>query len=137
MVLQASPDPVVLQTAKKIITKLAKEKARRRKNFKGEVEADVSENTREVVFRWLRKNSYLDEERLELFKEQCFTKEDGFLFSELDDLNEIKRVDIYDFFKLYDVGVQATPLVASLAVQLDRPSLKHAEVMTKNIYTAD
>lgn len=90
-----------------------------------------------MVFRWLRKNSYLDEEKLELFKEKCFSKEDGFLFSELDDLNEMKTVNIYDFFKLYDVGVQASPAVASLAVQLDRPTLKNAEVMTKNNYTAD
>jgi hypothetical protein len=41
MVLQASPDPVTLQTAKKMITKLAREKARRRRNFKSEVEAEV------------------------------------------------------------------------------------------------
>jgi hypothetical protein len=29
----------------------------------------------------LRKNSYLDEEKLELFKEKCFAKENGFLLS--------------------------------------------------------
>ncbi len=27
---------------------------------------------------------------------------------DLDDINDMKTVDIYDFFKLYDVGVQAT-----------------------------
>ena len=64
MVLQASPDPIVLQTAKKMITKLAREKARRRRNFKSEVEGEVESTTRDVVFRWLRKNSYLDDEKL-------------------------------------------------------------------------
>lgn len=29
------------------------------------------------------------------------------MFSEFDDQNEMKKVDIYDFFKLFDVGVQA------------------------------
>ena len=49
----------------------------------------------------------------------------------------MKKVNIYDFFKLYDVGVQATPSVFSQAVQLDKLLLKNVEVMTKNIYTAD
>jgi hypothetical protein len=49
----------------------------------------------------------------------------------------MKKVNIYDFFKLYDVGVQVAPLVASFAVQLDKPFIKNVEVMTKNIYTAD
>ena len=49
----------------------------------------------------------------------------------------MKMVNIYDFFKLYDVGVQATPLTSSQAVQIDKIPLKNVEVMTKNIYTAD
>lgn len=78
----------------------------------------------------------MDEERLEIFKESCF-KQEGFLFSELDDINEMKKVDIYDFFKLFDVGVQATPAISSSAAQCDHKVYRHVEIMTKNISTIE
>lgn len=49
----------------------------------------------------------------------------------------MKKVNIYDFFKLYDVGCQASPSTSSQAVQFDKIPFKNAEVMTKNIYTTD
>lgn len=59
-----------------------------------------------------------------MFKEGCF-KEDGFLFSELDDINEMKKVDIYDFFKLFDVAVQAVPTICSDSAQCDQKIYKN------------
>lgn len=49
----------------------------------------------------------------------------------------MKRIDIYDFFKLYDVAVQAVPATASDFAQCDKKAFRHAEVMTKNISTIE
>ena len=49
----------------------------------------------------------------------------------------MKRVDIYDFFKLYDVGVQATPSISSSSAQCDQKVYRHVEIMTKNISTIE
>jgi hypothetical protein len=38
----------------------------------------------------------------------------------------MKKVDIYDFFKLYDVGVQAVPSISTNFAQCDKKIFKNA-----------
>ena len=38
----------------------------------------------------------------------------------------MKQVDIYDFFKLYDIGVQATPEIKSQGCQMTEKNYKDA-----------
>jgi hypothetical protein len=64
MLLQSTPDPVLLQTAKKIILKLGKEKNRKKHPFKQEVDNQIADDTRTLVCSWLKNNNYLDEEKL-------------------------------------------------------------------------
>lgn len=64
MVLQTTPDPAVLQTAKKVVLKLGKEKNRKKRCFKQEVDNELSCAARDIVYNWLKKNSCLDEEKL-------------------------------------------------------------------------
>lgn len=59
------------------------------------------------------------------------------MFQDLQDLNDMQKVDIYDFFKLYDVGVQATVEIRHGFTQCEVKSFKSAEVMTKNINTVE
>lgn len=49
----------------------------------------------------------------------------------------MKTVNIYDYFKLFDVGVQATPLTAQKATQNEHKALKDAEVMTHVVRTVE
>lgn len=49
----------------------------------------------------------------------------------------MQKVNIYDFFKLYDVGVQATVDIRHDFTQCEVKSFRSAEVMTKNINTVD
>jgi hypothetical protein len=61
MLLQSTPDPTLLQTAKKVIIKLGKEKNRKKRCFKQEVDSELSCASRDIVYNWLKKNNYLDE----------------------------------------------------------------------------
>ena len=49
----------------------------------------------------------------------------------------MKKVNIYDFFKLYDVSVQTTVSTNSLACQSELVAMKNAEIMTKAVSTTD
>lgn len=45
----------------------------------------------------------------------------------------MNKVNIYDFFKLYDVAVQVSPQIANNFAQCDKKVYKNADVMTRNI----
>jgi hypothetical protein len=96
----------------------------------------VNDATRDIVYNWLKKNNFTSEEK-SVFLQENGNKEDRFILSELDDINEMNRVNIYDYFKLTDVAVQATVNVASVYAQCERKLYQNAEVMTKSTSTAE
>ena len=49
----------------------------------------------------------------------------------------MRNVNIYDYFKLFDVGVQFTPPTQSLACQSEEIPRQNAEVMTKMVKLMD
>jgi len=49
----------------------------------------------------------------------------------------MNKVNIYDYFKLFDVAVQATVNINSTFAQCDHKVYQNAEVMTKNTSTQE
>lgn len=49
----------------------------------------------------------------------------------------MKKVDIYDFFKLYDIGVQASAEMKTEYTQIEHKVYRNAEIMTKGINTIE
>lgn len=49
----------------------------------------------------------------------------------------MNKVDIYDFFKLYDVGVQASAEKTSNYSQVEPKVFKNVEVMTRKLKTIE
>lgn len=45
----------------------------------------------------------------------------------------MNKVDIYDFFKLYDIGVQVSAETTNDYTQVDPKVYKNAEIMTRKI----
>jgi len=111
------PEPATIHTAKKIIQRLAKEKGRKKKFLHRESDDNFMDSSRNYVYNWLKRNSFIDEDELTFFSSEHFDKEDRVLLEDLEDINQIKNVNIYDYFKLYDYGVQFCPQTQSLACQ--------------------
>lgn len=59
------------------------------------------------------------------------------MLEDIDDFNEIRNVNIYDFFKLFDVGVQVNPEFAAIGCQSEQLTVMSTETMTKVCYTVD
>jgi len=49
----------------------------------------------------------------------------------------MKQVDIYDFFRLYDVAVQAVPEITNTETQVQPKQYTNVEVMTRNMSTME
>jgi hypothetical protein len=45
----------------------------------------------------------------------------------------MNKVDIFDFFKLYDIGVQVSAEMTNDSTQVDHKIYKNAEIMTRKI----
>ena len=87
MILCSCSQPAALQLAKKIIFKLSKNRNKKKVFYKVEADEQIKVSSKEMVYNWLKNNTYLADEALEYFKESNFTKQDGFMFSDLDDKN--------------------------------------------------
>ena len=95
------------------------------------------ESARNYVYNWLKRNSFIDEDELTFFNSEHFDKEDRVLLEDLEDVNQIKNVNIYDYFKLFDYGVQFCPETQSLACQSEELVKKDVEVMALTVKTVD
>ena len=90
-----------------------------------------------LVYRWLRNNTAFNDDVLANPTQTQLRKEDCFIFEEIKDHNEMNKVDIYDFFKLYDIGIQATVNMNTTACQSTINSYENMEVMTRGPNTRE
>ena len=137
MLLRTVPEPATIITAKKITIKLAKEKGRKKKFLHKESDHEFGESVKTIVYNWLKINSCLNEDIVTFLNEAPYTKEDRFMLEDIEDFNEVRNVNIYDFFKLYDMGVQVSPNITATACQSEQLAHKHADTMTKMCVTVD
>ena len=70
MLLRTVPEPATIHTAKKIIQKLAKEKGRKKKFLHRESDENFMDSTKEYVYKWLKRNSFLNEDSLISFLQE-------------------------------------------------------------------
>ena len=131
------PEPTTIHTAKKIIQRLAKEKGRKKKFLHRESDENFMDSSRNYVYNWLKRNSFIEEDELTFFKSDQFDREDIVLLEDLEDINQIKNVNIYDYFKLYDYGVQFSPQTQNLACQSEELVQKDVEVMAMTVKKVD
>ena len=97
LLMQNTPEAHLIPTAKKILAKLAREKKKKKKQFyKKEVDSEVYQEAKEFVYRWLRKSAISDE--VAYLQEGLITR-DAFDVEEINDYEEMQKVDIYEFFK--------------------------------------
>ena len=76
MLLRTVPEPATIQTAKKIVKKLAKEKCRKKNFYKKEIDEDFEQSTKEFVYQWVKRNSCTHEELNTFYNECPKNKED-------------------------------------------------------------
>ena len=70
MLLRLVPEPATIHTAKKIIEKLSKEKGRKKKFLHRESDEEFMSSTKDYVYKWLKRNSFVHEDTLSWFREE-------------------------------------------------------------------
>lgn len=61
-----------------------------------------------MVVKWLKRNDFNDTDYDEINHLMYLNNDEKLQLTKIDDQNSINQVDIYEYFKLLDMGVQAT-----------------------------
>lgn len=87
MLLQSVAQPATIQTAKKIIQKLGRERNRKRNFNKRDSDEEFTNNIKEMVYNWLKNNSCLNEDIFTFLNDSKKEKQSCFIFEEIKDHN--------------------------------------------------